>query len=425
MAIPSPKQFLSIGQSTGRVNIWEGSIRSGKTYASIIRFLAAIASFNMAGQIVITGKNADSIYRNFFAAIDSEPSLSFLAGAIHHRQGAPTAKILGHRVNIIGANDNRAEARIRGMTVALAYVDEITVIPENYFSQLLGRMSPPGAQLFGTTNPDGPQHWFKVKYLDRMSTEFTNWRRFHFTLDDNPALGEEYKNSIKAEYTGLWYDRFILGLWTAAEGAIYDMWNPDQHVIPWDDLPAMVATYCVGVDYGTTNPTAALSLSLGVDGTLYLTDEWRIDATNRLHNWTDAELSTGLLEWLDTPHTPHGDDPAPRFIIVDPAAASFKAQLFHDGARNVRDADNDVLYGIRTLASLLGTGQLKVADRCQGLITEIPGYVWDTKATQRGDDRPIKADDHSLDAARYAITTTEALWRGHLHPEEHHAATPE
>ncbi|MDK6230831.1 PBSX family phage terminase large subunit, partial [Streptococcus agalactiae] len=84
-------------------------------------------------------------------------------------------------------------------------------------------------------------------YLDRLD-ELHDWRNFNFTLDDNPALSEEYKESLKAEYTGLWYKRFILGQWVAAEGAVYDMWNPTEHVIPWENIPPIRQTLAVGMD---------------------------------------------------------------------------------------------------------------------------------------------------------------------------------
>jgi phage terminase large subunit len=118
-----------------------------------------------------------------------------------------------------------------------------------------------------------------------------------------------------------------------------------------------------------------------------------------------VQLSAGLRGWL------RGFPPV-EWLAVDPAAASLKVQLHNDGITNVVDADNDVAYGIRTLSSLLAGGQLLVSDRCQGFIKEAPGYSWDPKATERGEDKPIKVADHSLDAGRYAVVTTEALWRG-------------
>jgi PBSX family phage terminase large subunit len=303
------------------------------------------------------------------------------------------------------------------MTVCGAYVDEVTVVPEEFFTQLLGRMSVLGAQLFGTTNPDNPAHWLKAKFLDRIAA-LPDWRRFQFVIEDNPSLSPAYVESIKREYTGLWFRRFILGEWVAAEGAIYSMWDPDRHVIPHDALPDMQRMLAVGVDWGTTNATSAVLLGLGVDGRLYYVDEWRHDPQRTNVHLTTAQQSNALRDWLTTPHLPVGPFRAPEprveWVTVDPSAAALKVQLHQDGLRNVADAYNDVAYGIQTVASGLAMGWLLVSDRCAGLITEAPGYSWDPKATEKGEDKPIKVADHSLDAARYALATTESLWRPHI-----------
>lgn len=364
------------------------------------------------GEFIISGKNGDSIYRNVIAPFTNEPALAWAAPYITYRQGANTATILGKRVNIIGANDNRAADRIRGMTVAAAYMDEVTVVPENFFSMLLSRMSPDGAILIGTTNPDSPNHWLKKNYLDRLD-DLPAWSYLHFTMDDNESLSEEYKDAIKAEYTGLWYDRFILGKWTAAEGAVYPMFDPDKHVVPFFDLPPARMVLGAGADYGTTNPSTAITIYLGEDNRLYLTDEWRVDQENRLAPLTDQELSQSFREWLHLPHHPTLTDPIPN-IHMDPAATSFKVQLLRDGLHNVRNAKNDVTGGIKLISSLLNADRLRVSDRCKGFLQEVSSYTWDTKASERGLDIPVKLDDHSMDAARYAILSTEAWWRRHI-----------
>jgi len=161
-----------------------------------------------------------------------------------------------------------------------------------------------------------------------------------------------------------------------------------------------------GIDYGTTNPTSDLLLGLGADGRLYLCDEYRHDPAlaGRL---TDSQLSAGIRGFMRS-------NPPAEYTVVDPAAASLKVQLHTDGVRGITDADNDVAYGIATVASLLSTDRLRVSDRCTGFVSEVTGYSWDPKQTEKGIDAPIKVADHSLDAGRYAVTTTEALWRPHL-----------
>lgn len=410
----SPKQIRTIALSQARVNVWSGAIRSGKTFASSIRWLTYLANPPKGGQFVMVGRTRDSIARNVIAPMQDPEVFGDLADHVKYTSGAPLANILGRRVYIMGASDSKAEKAIRGMTLAGAYIDEVTIQSHEFFSQLLGRMSVPGAQAFVTTNPDNPAHWFKTQYLDRIGTPggVNNWRSWYFKLEDNPSLTNSYKRSIASEYTGLFYKRFILGQWVAAEGAVYDSWDPAAHVVPHDEIPPITAYYGVGIDYGTTNATAATLFGMAADGCLYFLDEWVYKPTSKEVRRTDVELSDGIRQWLRSDHELRGVplDPQRIQIIVDPAAASFRVQLAADGTPTIA-GNNDVLNGIRTVSGLLSSGRLKVSSRCKNLISEFPGYTWDPKATDQGEDAVIKINDHSLDSARYATVTTETLWR--------------
>lgn len=402
----SPRQLDSVRSATGRVNLWHGAIRSGKTIGSILRWLMFVAAtLHLPGDLVIIGRTRDAVWRNVIGPMQDARLFGVAAAQVVGNFGAPTVTIFGRRVHIMGASDAKAEKVLRGLTVLGAYVDEVTTIPEEFFTQLLGRMSPAGAKLFGTTNPDSPTHWLK-KLIDK---SLARWRIFHFTIDDNPTLSAEYVDSIKAEFTGLWYRRFILGEWVQAEGAIYDMWNPARHVVAHTDLPPIDHVYSLGVDYGTTNATAGILIGLSLaEGRLYALDEWapKAEAHRAL---TDAEQSASLRRWLR-------DDPmrSPDWVPVDPAAASFRLQLHRDGVRGLMSAHNDVMRGIRTVASLLATDRLRISDRCTNLIDEIPGYMWDPDATKDGKDAPIKVNDHFCDALRYGVYSTSSLWSHHL-----------
>jgi len=420
----SEAQVASIRESCTRVAVWEGSIRSGKTLGSLLRFLMFVAVAPTGGQLVVVARTRDTAARNVFAPLQDESLFGIVAQQVSYTAGAPSGTILGRTVYVIGASDAKSEKVLRGLTVAGAYVDEITVIPEEFFTQLLGRMSVKGAQLFGTTNPDNPAHWLKRRFLDRLE-QLPDWRRFHFTLKDNPSLTPEYIESISREFTGLWYRRFILGEWVAAEGAIYSMWDESRHVIPWAALPPMRRLLAVGVDYGTTNPTAAVLLGLAdtfdqygarTGSVLYAVDEWGHNPAQTSTRLTDQELSAGLRGWLTSAHLPTPSVLEPEWVFLDPAAASFKVQLQADSIPNIRDADNSVSYGISTVASLLSAGKLIITDRCPNLLREIPGYSWDPKATDKGEDKPVKVADHWADALRYAVTTTESVWRGFIQP---------
>ncbi|MDN6399762.1 MAG: PBSX family phage terminase large subunit [Brachybacterium sp.] len=404
MPVLSPAQSASIRDSTASVNGWEGSIRSGKTIASLIRW-AQYTRTAPHGHLAIFSWTLTTIQRNIL-----DPLVNLHPGIVQHTRGSNVAWIMGREVQLVGFSDKRSEAVIRGLTLAGAYVDEATLMPEGTFVQLLGRLSVPGAQLFWTTNPDSQSHWMRRRYLARLR-DLPDWRVFHFTMPDNPSLSQDYIESKRREFTGLWYRRFILGEWVSAEGAIYDAWDPDVHVIPWAETPPLRRLLGVGLDYGTTNASSAVLLGLTEDGTLVLVDEWRHDPATAGRRLTDGQVSRELRAWLEQEHVPGQPDLKPEWVFVDPAAASLKVQLQQDGERRVTDADNSVAYGIRTTASLLAMGALVVTDRCTGVIDEAPSYAWDPKATDRGEDKPLKVADHSLDAARYVITTTETVWR--------------
>lgn len=400
----SPAQVRSCVDSDARVNLWEGSIRSGKTIASLLRWLRYVATAPHGGELVVAGRTRDAIARNVFGPLMDPTLFGPVSALVRYTAGAPTGTILGRKVHVIGTSDTSAAKVIQGLTVAGAYVDEASLVAETFWTMLLGRMSVPGAQLFATTNPDSPSHWLKRQVIDR-ATDLA-YRVFSFRLDDNEWLAREnpaYVAQIKREYVGLWYRRYILGEWVQAEGAVYDMWDPARHVVRRDALPPMERVLSLGVDYGTTNPTRGLEVGLA-ERKLWILDEWAPPT-----GLTDATQSQRLRGWLDA-REPEAWR-RPEWLYIDPAAASFKLQLFHDGLTNVANAHNDVLAGIRTVSSLLATGRLAVSERCTHLIDEIPGYVWDPKATEKGDDKPLKVDDHEVDALRYGVHSTRVLWR--------------
>jgi PBSX family phage terminase large subunit len=396
----SAKQLDSIRESSARINLWHGSVRSGKTVASLLAFLFSVRRAPSTGLILICGRSLQTIERNIIEPLQDPLIFGDVAADVRHTRGATTASILGRTVHLIGASDARAEGRLRGLTASVAYVDEATLVPEAFWTQLLARLSVPGAKLIATTNPDSPRHWLKLGYLDR--AEQLDMRAWHFRLDDNPALSPAYVAALSAEYVALWRRRMILGEWVVAEGAIYDMWEEQQHVVA--ELPPMLRHW-VGVDYGTTNPFAALLLGLGDDGRLYVMSEWRHDSRAAHRQMTDAQYSAAVRAWLAAHRV------EPEWTFVDPSAASFSAQLWTDGHPGVTRARNDVLDGIRSVSVALDSGLLRVHRSCTGLLSELPGYAWSPEASERGEDKPIKQNDHSADALRYVIHSTAHEWR--------------
>jgi PBSX family phage terminase large subunit len=407
----SVKQERSIVEARdARISIWAGAVRSGKTISSLIAFLMAVAEVvetDMPGLVVVAGRTLQTIERNLIEPLQDPSLFGPLAAHVHHTRGSSTAVILGRTVHLIGASDVRAEGRLRGLTACLAYADEATLMPQGFWTQLLARLSVPGARLLATTNPDNQAHWLRKDYILREGE--LNLRHWHFALDDNPSLTPEYVAAIKAENVGIWFRRNVLGEWCSAEGAIYDMWDPGRHVV--DIMPPISKWIALGIDHGTTAPFAAILLGLGVNRKLYLAAEWRYDSRQAHRQMTDTEYSRKIREFLAQVPIPATQirGVQPHYVVVDPAAAGFRTQLASDGMNPVL-ANNAVLDGIRCVSSLLALGHLMVHRSCVGLANEIGGYAWDDRAAQMGEDKPVKVDDHSCDAARYALFTTKSAW---------------
>lgn len=414
----SPKQRDSIMEARAFQNIWEGSVRSGKTIASLMRWLSFVADPPETGELVMVGRTRDSLYRNIFSPLMDPAIFGDFARDISYTNGAPTANVLGRTVHALGANDAQAEPKVRGMTCAGAYVDEITTLPQPFYDQLDARCSVDGSAIFGTTNPDNPNHWTRKKYLLRPRE--TRLRSWHFTMDDNPGLSEAYKERQKASHRGLFYKRNILGLWVMAEGAIYEAFDEEHHVV--DELPQMLR-YWLGMDYGTVNPTSVILLGEGVDGRLYVCAEWRHDSRAAQRQMTDAQYSAAIRAWLADYQPPGAPEDGPKGVtpewsFIDPSAASFIAQAYEDGFPNIAKAKNEVVDGIRSVSTAFAAGLLRVHRSCTGLLEELPGYVWDEKAAaDKGEDKPIKLNDHSCDALRYVVHSTAHEWRHLLNRE--------
>lgn len=382
----SQKQLDSIRNSNFSYNIWEGSIRSGKTYASLWRFIDE-AKHGPSGDFAIICRTYDSFERNIY------PELSKILGRhVQYIRGKRQLYIKERKCHIITADDSSAEAKIRGCTLAGAYVDEITIIPENVFIMLLGRLSVAKSKLFGTTNPDSPYHWCK-KWMEDNKDVIT----FKFHIDDNPFIERKKKDELKRQFKGLWYKRFIEGKWVQAEGAIYDFFDEKVHVI---DHPLSQANhYVVGVDYGTTNPCAFILIGYNPHRypNIWVEDEYYYNSRTHQRQKTDSEYVEDLIKFIQFRNV--------QGIYLDPSAASFRAALIQSGVDNVIDAINEVNPGIGYTAMKLGDGGLKICRKCTNLIAEFQSYVWDEKSVKLGVDKPKKENDHALDALRYVMYT--------------------
>ncbi|MFF8679504.1 PBSX family phage terminase large subunit [Streptomyces sp. NPDC015237] len=408
--------------AAARGNLWEGAVRSGKTIGSIMVWLRYVRT-GPPGALLMVGKTERTLKRNIIDVIVQMIGKK----RCDYRAGAGEVIIFGRTIYVAGANDERAADKIKGLTLAGAYLDEVTTYPENFFQMLETRLSVEGAQWFGTTNPEGPNHWLKRQILDRArlhlrrdgtlvetaDPDALDVARFSFVLDDNPSLPAAYVASLKRSHQGLFFKRYILGEWCLAEGVIYDSFDEGRHVV--DILPEMSRWMCVGLDYGTVNPFAALLIGLGADNRMYVASEYRHDSRVAKRQLTDAQYSVGVRRWLSTYEHRGQKGVQPSWVFVDPSAASFMTQLWSDGMPGVAKADNEVKDGIRSVSTAFGEDILSVHRSCTGLLEELPAYVWDAKASAKGIDQPLKVDDHSVDGLRYGLHSSVNEWR-HLLP---------
>lgn len=372
-----------------RINLLEGSVSSGKTWISLVLWAFWVKVSPKDKLYLMCAKSLTTLKRNCLILLQE------LVGEGNFRFSIPAKEgyLFGRRVLFEGANDARAESKIRGMTLQGAYCDELTQFPEDFFTMLLSRLRLPGAKLIATTNPDNPNHWLMQNYIKR--ADELDFLDVKFTIDDNTMLPSDYVENIKREYTGVFYDRFILGLWVVAEGLVYPMFSEEQHVvdeIPWQVLQR--GKWYISIDYGTVNPTSAGLWCLW-NGVAYRAGEYYYNSREPGKDRRTDEEHYAELEKLA------GDRRIER-VIVDPSAASFKETIRRHGRFAVWDADNSVLDGIRLTASLLQAGRLLIYRDCKGLLSEITAYRWDTDAPE---DTVVKEADHACDDMRYFCAT--------------------
>jgi PBSX family phage terminase large subunit len=396
----SEKQIKSIVEATHRFNVWVGAVRSGKTFASIIKLIDLLKN-GPPGDVMIIGVNRESIGRNVLS------DLYKLLGVPKPSDKITRVRLYNRDVYFVGAHDEGSVRRIQGATLAIAYVDEVACVPQPFFRMLESRLSIKGAQLLATANPEGPSHWLKKQYIDRQGDESLDLISWHFTLDDNPALDQKYKESLKASFTGMWYKRLILGEWAVSHGLIFDAYD---HLNTFREDVEFANYYLVGVDYGTSNATAAVLAAVTPTKwpQIRVVDEYYYDSVKEGRQKTDDELADDIYKLCRFNQV--------RAVYVDPSAASLKIELRN---RNlpVLDAKNDVLEGIKVVSKFVANKNLVIHESCKTLIEVIQSYCWDPKAADRGEDKPLKKREHCMDALRYLCFS--AFPQGSFgHPDE-------
>lgn len=378
--------------------ICDGAVRSGKTSVmSLSFFLWAMSEFS-GNAFAFCGKSVGAVERNLVTPL---MGVQYLRQHFDLRYNRAAHVLIGrrgakeNRFYLFGGRDESSYMLIQGVTLAGVLLDEVALMPRSFVEQALARCSVPGAKLWFNCNPDGPEHWFRKEWL--LKAEEHKALHLHFTMDDNPALDEETRQRYRTMYSGVFYERYILGRWVMSEGLIYDMMDPTANT--YDDSSAPPSLHFAGIrtiacDYGTTNPCVFLDV-YDYDGTVYIDREYRWDSREEHRQKTDEEYADAMAAFMGQ---------AQCAIIADPSAASFIAALRRRGMY-VIPADNEVLDGIRRTSVLIGRRKLMIHKGCAGLLDEMGTYLWDEKACVHGDERPLKERDHGPDALRYFVNS--------------------
>lgn len=393
--------------------IADGAIRSGKTLCMSLSFIFwAMSTFNMQN-FGMAGKTIGSFRRNVLFWLKLMLK-SRKYKVIDHRSDNLLIVSKGNVTNyfyIFGGKDERSQDLIQGITLAGMFFDEVALMPESFVNQATGRCSVKGSKYWFNCNPDSPRHWFKVNWIDKcicnMSKEQIEERRkngvelkdlvyLHFTMDDNLSLDEGIKKRYRSMYVGVFFKRYILGLWCVADGLVYAMFDEDKHVIR-GECPYM-PTHIVSVDYGTVNP---FSCGLwGFDGKIAIREqEIYYNAREKGERKDDESYYQMMDEMIG--------DRKIEYIIVDPSAASFIEVIKKHGKYVVKGAQNDVLDGIRVVTTFLNKGRLFIHESCKNSIEEFGLYSWDEES---GEDKVVKENDHAMDDIRYFCYTFLRKW---------------
>lgn len=380
------KQRTYLREAHHRWNFAEGAVRSGKSWLAnnVVIPDRILTGTGREGINMLMGVSLGNIERNILVPMRERFGDS-MVGTIGGADN--TVSLFGEKCYCLGAEKATQVRKLQGSAIKFCYIDEAAGISPDVFEMLKSRLSFEYSECHAGLNPEGPRHWLK-RFIDTPGLDIYDQ---HYTIDDNPTLPIAYVEQLKREYTGVFYDRYIRGLWTQAEGLVYQTATEKAvrgNIEVGGDEPVFVS-----IDYGITNPFAALFWVVR-NGVAYAFDEYLFDSKVTGFRMTDAKLYRELKSrmrgfYIDS-------------ITVDPSASSFIEEIRADGIYTVRPADNDVIAGIQNVSTAIESGQLKVCERCGGLVDELGMYCWDAKSAET---RVVKENDHSCDAMRYFVRT--------------------
>lgn len=385
---PKQQRVLLQARTNFRIMINYGAVRSGKTVVDNDIFIKELMRVRtMADRVgtktpmfILAGVSSKTIQDNILQELSNKYGIEF------HFDKHGSFKLFGVKVVQTFTGSIAGLGAIRGMTAAGAYVNEASLANQEVFQEIIQRCSMPGARIVCDTNPDVPTHWLKTQYIDNHDPKariVTN----HFILDDNTFLDDDYIESLKASTpSGMFYDRAVRGLWVSGEGMVYRDFDKDTMMIQPSQLPKNLTYYC-GVDWGYKHPGSIVVLGEDQQGNVYLVEE-HTEQFKEIDYWVSVakkmqrKYGQRIPFYADTARTEHID----RF-----------------NRENIRTiyGNKSVLSGIEDVAKLIKSNKFKVNQAgIMSFLNEIYAYVWDERSGM-----PVKENDHSMDAIRYAIRT--------------------
>lgn len=374
--------------------VCDGSVRSGKTMSMSIGFILWSGRIFNGENFAFCGKTIDSLKRNVIT-----PLQKWLEGVaklkINLSKNYMDITFDNHtnRYYMFGGKDESSYQLIQGITLAGVLFDEVALMPRSFVEQALARCSVTGSKFWFNCNPDSSEHWFFKEWVDDNS-EIANQKNrlhLHFTMQDNYSLDKSVIERYERMYTGVFYDRYIKGLWVLADGLVYPMFKDDY--ILEDYTPSPDAVFYVSCDYGILNPTSMGLWALEPNKAVRLREYYW---DGRKHQPRTDEEHYQALEKLVSDYDIQS-------VIVDPSASSFIECIRRHQNFSVKKANNSVVDGIRNVSTLIGNGKLFICESCKDLLIELKLYCWDSKSVE---DKVIKENDHACDDMRYFVMAT-------------------
>lgn len=403
------------------LNVAEGGKRAGKNVLNIMAWCEILEThpdkLHLAAGVSLASAKLNIIDSNGYGVQNWFEGRCRM-GKYQERHALYIYTATGEKIILISGGAKAGDEKfIKGNTYGSAYITEVNECAPGFVKEVFDRtLTSADRKIFFDINPKPPNHWFYTEILDMHQANAYKYPDYgfnykHFTLHDNMSLSDDAIRTIVRTYnrTSVWYKRDILGQRTSAEGIIYDMFGP-ANVYSDGQGPNFDLWYrrYYSIDYGTTNPFTCheyIEQKDALTGIVYyyIDNEYYYDSKKVNRQKEDSEYAEDVKAFIDGKRYSN--------IVIDPSAASFKVALNNRvlktrEADELINADHEVLNGIRMVATLFRMGRLRInKDKCPMLINELASYIWDAKAGERGEEKPVKANDHGPDDVRYYVKT--------------------